>query len=292
MNRHRFPSSAGSGSGNRLLALLLLAGVCAGTASSEPSAGGLKPRVPLWAGANLAIPAQEPAHLAMRPLEGLSPIMQQSGTGSPRRTNPNRRAIIPALMSAVVPGAGQLKNGSILRGLGYAVAEVGAWVAYTSFEKAADNKLDQMEGFAGGYWDYGRYHTIAPDPIACEEHGCPKDQWSPEADSIIVLAQEASRTRYLDYITRDAYACGWDTQTSRSLYRGLWDDREDLLSASSFSGRVIFLNHLISAVDAFMEARKVQVRLSDDTAMTLRIRGVPDATYPRLMISSSFGGHR
>ncbi len=292
MKMHERCSPAGYGSGRRLLALLLLAGLGAGAASAEQPTGSMKPRVPLWVGANLVVPAPGPSHLSPRPLETLSPIMQQSAAGSRRRSNPNKQAIIPALMSAVIPGAGQLKNGSILRGLGYVVAEVGAWVAYTTFEKAADDKLDQMAGFAEGYWDYNRYHTIAPDPIECENHGCPKDQWTPEADSIIVLAQDASRNRFLDYITRDAYACGWDTQTSRGLYRNLWDDREDLLSASSFSGRVIFLNHLISAVDAFMEARKVQIRLTEDTAMTLRVRGVPDATHPRLMISTSFGGYR
>ncbi len=203
-----------------------------------------------------------------------------------RASNANKKAIVPALMSAVIPGAGQWKNGTILRGLGFAAVEVTGWVAYLAFKDGADDKRGQMADVADARWDYQRYHTIAPDPAACAEAGCPSGDWSARSDSLIQLAESSNRSRFLDYITRVDYACGWDTPTSRHVYRGLWDDREDLLRAASFSGRIIFLNHFVSAVDAFLGARKVLIRLNEDTSMTLQLQGVPDHQHPRLMITS------
>ena len=252
-------------------------------------AGGASAALSLWdrAGEVGVVTSVRPARQAQAAQPAwpqLPSLAQARDTEKP--TNPSRKAIVPALMSAVVPGAGQWKNGATLRALGFAAVELTGWVAYLTFKDGADEKRNQMGDFAERWWDYERYHEIAPDPAACEEAGCPKDEWSAEADSLIVLLESRSRGRFLDYITRDAYACGWDTPTSRHLYQGLWDDREDLQSAASFSGRMIFLNHLVSAVDAFLGARKLQVRLNRDTAMTIEVEGVPDHEHPRLMLTS------
>jgi hypothetical protein len=206
-----------------------------------------------------------------------------------------RRALLPALMSAVVPGAGQIRNGSLLRGLGYFAIEVTSWVARESFADDIGEKRGQLASFAARYWDYDRYRRVTQNSDSCDAHQCPyrdprneAPYWTPHRDSTIAAEQVIGGERYREYLTRDMYACGWDTPVSRDLYRSLWDDQDDLLSAKSFAGRVIFFNHLISAVDAFLEARRFRVKVGDSAELGLRLDCSPLKLKTKLMVTARF----
>ncbi len=216
-------------------------------------------------------------------LPGLAQAEVSSASGSSPTT---RQALVPALMSAVVPGAGQLRNGSVLRGLTFAALEITGWMAWLSFRHQSENKRDDLVTFSGEYWDYDRYQRVAQDPDSCLAAGCGCDNWSVEADSLIAEASARGGNRFYDYVTRDIYACGWDTQLSRDLYLGLWDDREDLLDAKRLSGRLIFLNHVVSAVDAFLQARRV--RVAGVAQLGVRLADVPREPHPQLVFGTTF----
>jgi hypothetical protein len=218
--------------------------------------------------------------------------LAQLGSTRERESRPrgNARAFLPALMSAVVPGAGQLRNGSVLRGVGYLVVEVTGWVAYGAFRQSSREKRSEYGQLANASWDYERYRTRAPDPDSCSAYECPCGLWSEESDQEIVARMESSdRDRFYEYITRDAYACGWDTGASRALYHGLWEDREASLDAQRWTGRLIFLNHLLSAADAFIEARsRLHVNLDSQTQLGFRLRGSPLNLRPELRLTRCF----
>jgi hypothetical protein len=224
----------------------------------------------------------------------LAPLGSDAGPGGGGQAS-NRRALLPALMSALVPGAGQIRNGSLLRGLGYFAIEVTSWVARQSFEDDIGDKRGQLSSFAERYWDYDRYRRVTQNADSCDTHQCPYSNprngdpyWSAERDSTIAAEQAIGGERYREYITRDMYACGWDTPLSRDLYRSLWGEQDDLLSAKRFAGRVIFLNHLISAVDAFLEARRFRVKVGDSAELGLRLDCKPLKMSTRLMVTARF----
>ncbi|MCK4304663.1 MAG: hypothetical protein KAY24_10540 [Candidatus Eisenbacteria sp.] len=218
------------------------------------------------------------------------PLCLESG-GAPQASVSNRRALATALMSAIVPGAGQMRNGSLLRGLGYFTLEVTGWVAHQAFDSDSESKTGEISAFAESYWNYERYKRVAQDADSCDVYGCPYSNngdpyWTADRDSTIQTEQTSGSDRFREYITRDPYACGWDTSFSRSLYLDIWNEREDLLSSKRLVGRLIFLNHLVSAVDAFLEARRFRVKLGENAELDLQLRGLPFRANPRLVVSA------
>jgi hypothetical protein len=198
----------------------------------------------------------------------------------------NRQAFVPALMSAVLPGSGQLRNGSVIKGVAFAAVELTGWMAWFSFRHQESEKYDDIESFGDRYWNYARYHRVAPNPDSCGVYECPCDFYTPEADSLILVTQEQGGDRFYDYLARDAYACGWDSPLSRDLYLDLQDDREDLLDAKRLTGRLIFLNHVVSAVDAFLQARRVRVAGFADVG--LRMAGPPGRPQAQLIFTKQW----
>ncbi len=221
------------------------------------------------------------------PEASIPTLRQEEGIAEQTSTS-SAQALLPALMSAVVPGTGQLRNGTVGRGLIFIVIEITGWAAYFSFDDNATEKEGEMDTFSNRYWSYDRYHSVAPYPDSCDVYGCPKNMWSQEADSLIVDAGDHGGTRYRQLLTRDSYACGWTNPTTRGSYQGLWDDREDQVEAKKVTGRVIFLNHLVSAAEAFMTARRMRLKVGDHTEVGLRLRGLPYEVQPQLVFTTRF----
>lgn len=201
----------------------------------------------------------------------------------------NARALWPALLSGLVPGAGQVRNGALLRGLGYLAVEVGGWIAYGAFRDGARERLGEVARLAD-YWDHARYQEVATNPDSCAFYGCTYGLWSAEADSEIVRLSGSDPTRYYEYLTREAYACGWNSTLSRSIFRETWSDRDAMLDAKRWMGRVIFLNHLVSAVDAFIGARARNVDLGAGTQLEMNVRGLPPRVAATVRVTRQFGG--
>jgi hypothetical protein len=224
-------------------------------------------RGPLWA---------RPRELAAPRVSG-----DTRGVGDGRRglAGRNAKALWPALLSGLVPGAGQVRNGSLLRGCTYFALEMGSWVAYSAFRNGSQDKMRELRTAADAYWDYERYAD-----------GCPSGTWDPTADEEIRELIENGSDRFYEYVTRDAYTCGWDTSLSQSLYRELWDDRDALLSAKRWAARVIFLNHLVAAVDAFVEARSGSLDVGSRTQLHFDLHGLPRQFEPMVRITHWFGG--
>ncbi len=265
------------------LALFFLGTVCASAGGTAGAAG-----LPLWQRSALESSAIGFGDSDWQ-VRATPPLLSRDAGGSGGAAErSNARAFLPALMSAVVPGAGQLYNGSLLRGLGYLALEVTGWTARTSFRNGVDDKRNELSSFADRYWDYDRYHRVAPSPDSCETYSCPSDFWSADRDSTIRAEEAQDGDRFREHLTRDSYACGWAGPQSRQLYRALWDDREDLDSAKSFTTRMIFLNHLVSAVDAFIEARRFKVKLGASTDLGLQFDASPNRLSSHLVVTKRF----
>jgi len=210
-------------------------------------------------------------------------VAGDAGRPAGHSRNVNGPAFLTGLMSAILPGAGQMRNGSYVRGFGYLAAEVTGWLAYNAFRDGNSLKTGELERLAGwppdsgdGHWSFVRY----------EEAGCWNEDPASELRDVI---DHGDRSRFLEYITRENYRCGWDSPLSFEIYHGIWSDREDLRSAQSWSSRLIFLNHLVSAVDAFLEARAIRLQLDRATQIRLDVRGLPFRPRPEVRITRHFG---
>ncbi|MFH1145056.1 MAG: hypothetical protein V1774_10980 [Candidatus Eisenbacteria bacterium] len=274
--------------------VLILGGHVAG-AEVERGVGDAGRSAPLWLSGpgGIAVPRHAQGDSRSREFERAALSLQlgaNDSRASGARSKINASAFLTGLMSAVLPGAGQVRNGSYLRGFGYFAAEVTGWVAYSSFRRANDDKGEDLDRFSGQYWEYDRYHTRAPGPDSCQVYQCPCGEWTESRDAEIVgIIESGSRGRFLEYVTRDAYACGWDAPVSRDIYLSLYEDREDARTAQSWSGRLIFINHLISAVDAFLEVRAVRLQLDSATQVRFDVRGLPFRARPEVRITRHFG---
>jgi hypothetical protein len=76
-----------------------------------------------------------------------------AATGKPS----GKRRYLPILMSAVVPGAGELYLGYVKRGVALMAVEAGAWIGYAHYRSEGLDQRDAYEGFADQHWDLQRW---------------------------------------------------------------------------------------------------------------------------------------
>jgi hypothetical protein len=177
-----------------------------------------------------------------------------------------RREKSPALaaaLSAVVPGAGHLYAGS-KRGLVYMAVEVAALIAHFSYKSDGNRKEDQFRDFADAQWDTLRYR---------EGSGVEGCFWSEESDSTIVDLMRNNRSRFYEQIAREEFRCGWRESWQRDEYRHLRQVSDDLLGKANTAMTVIFLNHIISAVDAFRLTRSMRMTVAPETELRMDVEG-------------------
>ncbi len=184
---------------------------------------------------------------------------QQSGRLSSTDPAPVRAPGVAFLMSAVLPGAGQLYNGN-QRGYLFLAIEAGAWFARSSYIDAGNKKEGEFEAFARRHWDYDRFRDSAGSD------GC---LWTAEADSLIRAYESGDLEQYYEELaTSDLYRCGWDDfeanfdpdnpdvlNPRRDDYRSQRAKSNDLKDKAGFALGVMVLNRVVSAVDAFRVAR-------------------------------------
>lgn len=162
------------------------------------------------------------------------------------------------LMSAILPGVGQLYNGD-RRGYLYLGIEAGAWFARYSYLDAGNKREGEYEAFARRHWNLGKYRSSAGGD------GC---TWSASEDSLILWFQENDIQQYYEELGKyEKYRCGWDDFSfdpdhpnalsgNRSRYRDMRQQSNDLLNNARLALAVAVVNRVVSGVDAFRSARK------------------------------------
>jgi hypothetical protein len=161
-------------------------------------------------------------------------LPEDSGTGSTGDLGPS--PALAGLMSAVVPGSGQLSQGKN-RGWIYLGVEIASWFSMLALNDASDQALADSRGFADSHWDSTRYSTGS----------C----WNEEDSGILFDYRSSDSDAYYSAIgDQDTYVCGWEQVDFRTEYNDLRSDANGLSDFSSVFVAVIVLNHLVSAIDA------------------------------------------
>ena len=168
-----------------------------------------------------------------------------SGTTSP---------FLAGLMSALVPGLGQLKQGDA-RGWAYLGLDIASWFAWASFNASGDQGLTDSRKTADTHWSMERYFAT---PQGCEDSQGnivgPVD--IDEESAQLQRNYESNRGRYYDDLGRNPYACGWGDMLIRDQYRQSRSDAQSFYTKADWTIALMVVNRLVSAVDAGRSAAK------------------------------------
>ncbi len=237
-----------------------------------------------------AAPTQAQTHARV---EGSSPLwastVAASGAPIPIQSTGSARSVAEAAaFSAILPGAGQYRLGQS-RAWAYLAVEVAAWGFYVDRRRAGNAGRDRYRDFA---WERGRlqgstridgsfdyYETMSKwirSGAFDADAGAAGIQ--PEMDptafngSIWALADQIYQPgpgappgdprleQALAYYRQRAYGDDflWDwtgTGTARTEYAELISDSDARFRQATNALGVVFANHIVSAVDAFLSAR-------------------------------------
>jgi hypothetical protein len=175
---------------------------------------------------------------------------------------PVRKPAVAFLLSALLPGTGQLYNGDD-RGYIYLGVEAAAWFARASYLDAGNKKEIEFERYADFHWTIDEYRR----------HGPPLNtlgaNYTEANDSLIVNFWYEDRQQYYEEIGKyDKYRAGWDDWEAtydpafdralsphRAEYRAMREQSNDLLDRARLALGVALVNRVVSSVDAFRTAR-------------------------------------
>jgi len=158
---------------------------------------------------------------------------------SPNVSGPS--PFVAGLMSAVIPGTGQLTQGQ-KRGWVYLGVEVVAWFSYFALRSNGAQAEDDFQEFGDEHWTFARYDSVP---------GCANSE---ERDRLQDLYDNSRDEYYEDIGREDVYACGWDDPESRAAFASTQDQSSDYYRASRYVASIAMVNHLVSAVDAAKSA--------------------------------------
>jgi hypothetical protein len=144
----------------------------------------------------------------------------------------------------------------------FALAEVAGWTANRIYLHKAQTERERSARFAGdptdatSAWSFQRF-TEATGKDAAEL----ETVWAHD------------RQAFYEMIARDpAYLAGWNGQpeATRSEFFGIRDAARGHSDRASSAGYVLWLNHLLAAVDALRAARLHNVMLQNNLEFRLR----------------------
>ena len=210
---------------------------------------------PMWGesvaitGSPLALPAlagaREPELLAQRTIErewGPSEDSVYTTIDVPGWKSPN----MALGLSAVVPGAGQIYSGES-SGWIYAALEAASWVSYAIFRNNGNNGKKDAKTYAGD----------PNDPSSRWSFKTYRDSTGQSTRDLEALYSSDPDVFYDAIGKNDALLKGWNGESNdtRSAYESVWTDADADLRRARSATNVIWVNHLVSAFDAFRAAR-------------------------------------
>ncbi len=198
------------------------------------------------------------------------------------------------LMSAVLPGSGQLAEGR-RRAFLYLAVEAVAWISHFSFEDAGNKKEGEYEAYARAHWDLEQWRSLAYGDVDSCLNAMPSGVNPADAEETLVgFLEEGNYQHYYEDIGKlEAYRGGWDDYScerpeemspNRTDYRSMRADSNDYLEKARFAKTVAFLNRIVSSVDAYRTARGARISLTSSTSLEIGVSGSPRNPGARLQV--------
>lgn len=210
-------------------------------------------------------------------------------TDESEKVNPKEKSpFIGAVLSGLVPGAGEFYAKSYVKSAIFLGVEAGLWVMYSIFQNKGNTQTDFFQNYANQNWDIHRYATWL------QQQGFPSSaQINPNEQNIDVLRaqiniceeQNFSHTlppfgdqQYYEVIGKyENFLAGWSTASSINITRQNYFDQHlgqvdyymterqkanDYYDRGSLTLTGVILNHVISLADAVWSVHSYNSRLS------------------------------
>ena len=215
--------------------------------------------------------------------------LQSGGAGSaavvtPEVTN-RKRYIVPVVLSALVPGTGEMATGHFWRGLPLLALEIATWTAHAHYEEEGRNARDQYQAFADTHWHTtGDANGNGVIDAGTERNGWqenledyygptqsdPNYQWwdpnAPYECTCPFIPKEEDPQHYYENIGKYRYYwMGWEDWSNAGTEPRNWD---------SAAMRATYNNMRIESNDAFDTSRNMIV-----VAMANRMLSVAQSVY-------------
>jgi hypothetical protein len=221
-----------------------------------------------------------PTSSAARKMQLLSDVLADSQY--PADAADKKSPVLAAVLSGVVPGAGEFYSHSYLKSSAFFAAEVVSWILNLSYNRRGDRATGEFQTYADANWSVVRYAEYLNKNEGCNinivaNESLPPWQrvsWAEINDCERKLGGFFSHTlpphgdqQYYELIGKyPQYNPGWDdgggpiSETnisphfkSYSLMRGY---ANDLYSKASTALVVVVINHVLSAADAAWSATR------------------------------------
>lgn len=183
------------------------------------------------------------------------------------------------LYSLSIPGAGQLYTGSRTKAFMFMGVEALAWTGYYIYHRKGVNQEDDNRSYADRYWDPERYANWL-----IEEHGITSDTMESLRDEATFTHHlpETKTQQYYEMIGKyDQFNYGWvdtdyRTKDSTSTFRGKYlidrDKANKNFDRAKLGAIVAIANHLLSAFDAALSARRYNRQQDSFSEFSLKAR--------------------
>ncbi len=156
------------------------------------------------------------------------------------------------LLSALVPGAGELYAESWLKAGFFAAVEVGAWVSYAHYQKKGMNLEDQFKAYADRNWSKERwdawYSGLPDEAKSAFSHTLPSTKTQQYYEMIGKYME--FNAGWIDVKNPDPDIAKQDTSKMSLFYMALRQRSNRALKAASAMTGVVLANHVLSALDA------------------------------------------
>jgi hypothetical protein len=218
--------------------------------------------------------------------------------------NPKEKsAFLGAVMSAVIPGAGEFYAQSYIKSAIFFAVEVGLWSFYAINRSNGDNKTDEYEGIANSNWSLKKYATWLKDNnfngasninIPAGEPANGSAEW----ENLRLQVNEVERInfshslpkfgdqQYYEVIGKyQSFIAGWSYSDINAVnsgnylsyrpsqvdaYMGVRQDANDFYDMASLSTNIVIANHLLSAADAAWSVSMFNKELKVSTSFELK----------------------
>ncbi len=260
-------------------------------------------------------------HLAFSPL-GLDSA-QELLPGTEEKGPKQRSVAKAAVLSLLVPGAGQFYVGDKLKAVPFFLADVAGWATYFGFRSQGNKRENEYRNYADQHWDAQEYYVFLDtalgitsrsdfDPVkrTYDSHWYYPDSI---VDLVIIVDTAVSSgflfshhvpTRsgedpnnfaknfeYYESIGKyDQFFAGWDAFANRRTYLGMRADANSSFSKSKIGLVVSLADRLVAAVDAALAAQRYNKKVSKDREIELSLRLVRynGARMPKLSATYRF----
>ena len=189
------------------------------------------------------------------------------------------------LLSAVIPGTGQLYAGAKIRGAVFLALEAAGWTAFAMYQTKGKNKEDEYEDFADDHWVRNDYWAAVQEIANTNEWTGPPVEQANWSELINYLPQNfthelpsTNTQQYYEMIGKylSQFGFGWDDEMDDpdttqywdgsfannrpGVYNDLRHDSNQLLDKATIALEIVLVNHVISALDAGFLVRRQNKR--------------------------------